>query len=175
MSGARRTTFSGTTPGKAPWTPSWRQQRGCTLANLGIPGTATPSPSSPLNHKPHRWTPDDDAGAAITIRQDRKNPAGYHLIWNDPAPHRPASPTLQDVFATTSAELQEAKAPQQPDDEMPQSILPSHRTGTPPPRAPHRPHHQNGALPTTPHHPRTLQVSRPPARSVNPQRHAPVG
>ena len=49
---------------------------------------------------------------------------GYHITWNDPAPHPPASPTLQDIFATISAELQAAKAPHQPDDEMPQAPSP---------------------------------------------------
>ena len=75
----------------------------------------------PLDHNPHRWTPEDHATTAITIQQDPENPAGYHLTWNDPAPQPSASPTLQDVFATISAELQEAKAPQQPDDGMPQA------------------------------------------------------
>ena len=60
----------------------------------------------PLDHNPHRWTPEDDATAANTIQQDPENPAGYHITWNDPAPHSPASPTLPDVFATISAELQ---------------------------------------------------------------------
>ena len=78
----------------------------------------------PLDHNPQRWTPEDDATAAITIQQDLENPAGYYITWNDPAPHPPASPTLPDVFATISAELQGAKAPQQPDDEMPQAPSP---------------------------------------------------
>ena len=78
----------------------------------------------PLDHNLHRWTPEHDATATITIQEDPENPAGYHLTWNDPAPHPPASPTLQDVFPTISAELQEAKAPHQPDDEMPQAPSP---------------------------------------------------
>ena len=78
----------------------------------------------PLDHNPHGWTPEDDATAAITIQQDPKNPAGYHITWNDPAFHSPASPTLPDVFATISAEIQVPKAPQQPDDEMPQAQSP---------------------------------------------------
>ena len=78
----------------------------------------------PLDHNPHRWTPEDDATAAITIQQDPGNQAGHHVTWNDRAQHPPASPTLHDVFATISAELQEAKAPQQPDDRMPQEPSP---------------------------------------------------
>ena len=80
----------------------------------------------PFDHDPQRWTPKDDASTTITIQQDPENPTGYHLIWSDPAPHPPASPTLHDIFATISTGPQEAKAPQQPDDEMPQA---------PPPRA----------------------------------------
>ena len=78
----------------------------------------------PLDHNPHRWTPEDDATAAITVQQSPGNPEEYHITWNDPAPHPPASPTLPDVFATISAELQEAKAPQQLDEEMPQAPSP---------------------------------------------------
>ena len=33
----------------------------------------------PLQHKPHRWTPEDDATAAKAIQQDPGNPAGYHI------------------------------------------------------------------------------------------------
>ena len=33
----------------------------------------------PLDHNPHRWTPEDDATTAITIQQDPSNPAGYPL------------------------------------------------------------------------------------------------
>ena len=69
----------------------------------------------PLDHNPHRWTPEDNATAAITVQQSPENPEEYHITWNDPAPHPPASPTLPDVFATISAELQDAKAPQQLD------------------------------------------------------------
>ena len=72
----------------------------------------------PLDHNPHQWTPEEDATAAITVQQSSENPEEYHTTWNDPAPHPPASPTLPDVFATISAELQEAKAPQQLDEEM---------------------------------------------------------
>ena len=79
----------------------------------------------PLDHKPHRWTPDDDATGTITVQQSPENPKEYHITWDDPAPHPPASPTLPDVFATISAELQEAKAPQQLDEEMPQAPSPS--------------------------------------------------
>ena len=75
--------------------------------------TITPHP---LDHNQHRWTPEDDATAAITIQQDSENPAEYHITWNHPAPQPPASPNLPDVFATISTELQEAKATQQPDD-----------------------------------------------------------
>ena len=78
----------------------------------------------PLNHNPHRWTPEDDATAAITVQQSPTNPEEYHITWNNPAPHPPASPTLPDTFATISAELQEAKAPQQLDEEMPQAPSP---------------------------------------------------
>ena len=73
----------------------------------------------PVDHNPHRWTPEDDATAAIP--QNPENPEECHITWNDQAPHPPASPTLSDVFATISAELQEAKAPQQTNDEMPQA------------------------------------------------------
>ena len=67
----------------------------------------------PLHHNPHRWTPEDDASAAITVQQSPANPEEYHITWNDPAPQPTASSTLPDVLATISAELQEAKAPQQ--------------------------------------------------------------
>ena len=78
----------------------------------------------PLDHNPHRWTPEDDATAAITVQLSPENPEEYHITWNDPATHPPASPTLPDVFETISAELQEAKAPQQLDEEMPQAPSP---------------------------------------------------
>ena len=74
---------------------------------------------SPLDHNQQRWVPEDDPTTTITIQQDPENPIGYHLTSSDPAPHPPASPTLHEIFATISAELQAAKAPQQPDDEMP--------------------------------------------------------
>ena len=79
----------------------------------------------PLNHNPHPWTPEDDATATITVQQSPENPEEYHITWDEPTPHPPASPTLPDVFATISAELQEAKAPQQLDEEMPQAPSPS--------------------------------------------------
>ena len=78
----------------------------------------------PVEHNPHRWTPEDDATAAITVQQSPKNPEEYHITWNDTAPHPPASPALPDVFATISAELQEAKAPQQLEEEMAQAPSP---------------------------------------------------
>ena len=78
----------------------------------------------PLEHNLHRWTPEDDATATIIIQQDSGKPAGYHITWNNPAPEPPASRTLPGVFPTISAELQEPKAPQQPDDEMPQAPFP---------------------------------------------------
>ena len=59
----------------------------------------------PLDHNPHRWTPEDDATATITVQQSPENPEEYHITWDDPAPHPPASPTLPDVFATISAEV----------------------------------------------------------------------
>ena len=89
---------------------SWKQRHTVTL--------------HPLDHNPKRWTPEDDATAAITIQQNPENPEEYHITWNDPAPHPPASPTLPDIFATISAELQEAKDPQQTDEEMPQAPSP---------------------------------------------------
>ena len=85
----------------------------------------------PLDHNPHRWKPEEDATDAITIQQDPCNPAGCDITWNDPAPHPPASPTLPDVFATIRAELQEPKAPQQPNDEMPQAPSPPTAQETP--------------------------------------------
>ena len=78
----------------------------------------------PLDHNPHRWTPEDDATAAITVQQGPENPEEWHSTWNYPAPHPPASHTLSDVFATISAELQEAKARQQLDIEVPQAPSP---------------------------------------------------
>ena len=48
----------------------------------------------PLDHNPHRWTPEDDATATITVQQSPENPEEYHIAWDDPAPHPPASPTL---------------------------------------------------------------------------------
>ena len=95
----------------------------------------------PLDDNPHRWATEDDATTAITIQQDPENPAGYHHTWNDPAPTPPASPTLQDVFVTISAELQEAKAPQSPGEEMPQA--------PPRPTAQKRPHQEPLAHPIT--------------------------
>ena len=77
-----------------------------------------------LDHNPHRWTPEDDATAAITVQQSPENPEEYHITWNDPAPEPLASPTLPDVFATISAELQEDRAPEQLDEEMPQAPSP---------------------------------------------------
>ena len=77
----------------------------------------------PLDHNPHRWTPEDDATAAITVQQSPENPEEYQITWNDPAPRPPASPTLPDVFATISAELQEAKAPQQLEEECNRCIV----------------------------------------------------
>ena len=85
----------------------------------------------PLDHNLHRWTPEDDATAGITIQQDPGNPEEYDITWNDPAAQPPASSTLQDVSATISAELQELKAPQQPDDEMPQAPSPPTAQETP--------------------------------------------
>ena len=79
----------------------------------------------PLDHNPHRWTPEDDATATITVQQSPENPEEYHITWDDPAPHPPTSPTLPDVFAAISAELQEAKAPHQLDEDMPQAPSPS--------------------------------------------------
>ena len=88
--------------------------------------SSIPQLETPPHHQtsPHRWTPEDDATAAITIQQNPENPEEYHITWNNPAPHPPASPTLPDVFATISAELQEAKAPQQTDNEIPQAPSP---------------------------------------------------
>ena len=117
----------------------------------------------PLDHNLHRWTPEDDATAAITIQQDLGNPEEYHITWNDLAPHPRASPTLQDVFATISAELQEPKAPQQPDDEMPQ--------------APSRPTAQESLCkeplthPITTMDPPTTQKNRNPQRPESSSRH----
>ena len=59
-----------------------------------------------------------------SVQQSLENPEEYRITWKDPAPHPPASPTLPDVFATINAELQEAKAPQQLDEEMPQAPSP---------------------------------------------------
>ena len=46
----------------------------------------------PLDHNPHRWTPEDDATAAITIQQNPENREESHITWNDPAPHPPCLP-----------------------------------------------------------------------------------
>ena len=86
----------------------------------------------PLDHNPHQWTPEDDATAAITVQQSPENPEEYHITWNDPAPQPPASPTLRDVFASISTEPQEAKAPQQLDEEMPQAPTPPTTQESPP-------------------------------------------
>ena len=102
-----------------------------------------------LDHNPQRWTPEDYASTIITIQRDPENPTGYHLTWSNPARHPPASRTLQDMFATISAGLQEAIAEQQPDEEMPEA---------PPPTATHeRPRNEPLAHPITrkellPHH-----------------------
>ena len=46
----------------------------------------------PLDHNPHRWTPEDDNTAAITGQQSPENPEEYHITWNDPAPKPPPPP-----------------------------------------------------------------------------------
>ena len=61
-----------------------------------------------------------------------------HSINCASATHSPASPTLRDVFATISAELQEAKAPQRRDEEMPKA--PSPQTTQESPRTEHLTH-----------------------------------
>ena len=43
----------------------------------------------PLDHNPHRWTPEADATATITIQQNPENPEEYHITRNDPAPIPP--------------------------------------------------------------------------------------
>ena len=96
---------------------SWKQQHTVTL--------------HPLDNNPKRRTPEDSSTTAVTIQQDPEKATGYHLSWSDRAPDPPASSTLQDIFTTISAALQEAKAPQKPDDEMPQA--------PPPPTAQERP------------------------------------
>ena len=92
----------------------------------------------PLDHNPQRWTPADGATTAVTIQQAPAKQSGYHLTWNDPAPQAPASPTLQDIFATISAGLQEA---QQQDHKMPPA--------PPPPAAQERPHQEPSVHPIT--------------------------
>ena len=129
----------------------------------------------PLNHNPHRWTPEDDATAVITVQQSPENPEEYHITWNDPAPHPPASPTLPDVFATISAELQEAKAPQQLDGEMPQAPSPPTKQDQPRTEPLTHPITTMELPPTTSHHPRPSRVSRPAAGMGGPQRHTPMG
>ena len=84
----------------------------------------------PLDTNPQRWTAEDNT-TTTTIQQDPENPTGY----------QPTSPTLHDIFATISAELQAAKAPQQPDDRMPQAPLP--------PTTWERPHQELLAQPIT--------------------------
>ena len=78
----------------------------------------------PLDHNPQRWTLEDNATTTVTIQQDLKSPTTYHLTSSDPAPYPPTSPGLHNIFAPISAELQAAKAPQQPHDEMPQAPTP---------------------------------------------------
>ena len=63
----------------------------------------------PPDHNPHRWTPEDDATAAITVQQSTENPEEYHITWNDPASHPPASPTLADVFAPSAQNCRRRK------------------------------------------------------------------
>ena len=41
----------------------------------------------PLDHNPHRWTPE-----ATTIQQSPENPEEFHITWYDPAPHPPRLP-----------------------------------------------------------------------------------
>ena len=129
----------------------------------------------PLDHDPHRWTPGDDASAAITIQQDPGNPSGYHITWNDLAPHPPASPTLQDFFATISAELQQAEAPQQPDDVMPQAPSPPTAKESPRKEPLTHPITTMELPPTATHHLGPQRASGLTARMGGPQRHAPVG
>ena len=111
----------------------------------------------PLDHNPQRWTPENGATTAVTIQQDPENPTRYHLTWSDPASHPAASPTLQDIFATISAGLPEAKAPQQPDDEMPQA--------PPPPTAQERPPQEPVAHPIS-----TMEFSPQHRNNPGPQR-----
>ena len=79
------------------------------------------------------WTQLDVGEELVMLHelQGGPNPEEYHITWNGPAPHPPASPILPDVFATVSAELQEAEAPQQLDDEMPQAPSPPTRQEKP--------------------------------------------
>ena len=109
----------------------------------------------PLDHNPQRRAPEDDPATTISIQQDPENPAGYHLTPSDPTPHPPTSPTLHDTFATITAGLEEAKAPQQPEDEMPQA--------PPPPTPQERPHQEPLTHPIT-------RTELPPQHRTNPER-----
>ena len=126
----------------------------------------------PLDHNPHRWTPEDDAIAAITIQQNSENPVEYHITWNDPAPHLPAPPHPprrlryhQEAGSESLTTNGRRHAP---------GTISTNHTGKPPHRAPHPPHHHNGAPPTAPHHPGPQRVSEPATGLGSPQRHTPM-
>ena len=83
---------------------------------------ATPSPCTPSTtihtdgHLKKTPPPPSQYSKAPRTRRNTTSPGTIR--------HPPASPALPDVFATISAELQEAKAPQQPEEEMPQAPSP---------------------------------------------------
>ena len=86
---------------------------------------ATPSPSTPSTtiHTDGylKTTPPSPSPYSKTPRAQRSTIQPGTL--RHPTP--PASPILPDIFAAISAELQEARARQQTDDQMPQALSPT--------------------------------------------------
>ena len=83
-----------------------RPPRPPSVPQLETPPHHHPPPPPPQSHQ---WTPEDDATAAITVQQSPENPEEYHITWNDPAPHPPASLTLPDVFGPSAQNCRRRK------------------------------------------------------------------
>ena len=129
----------------------------------------------PLDHNPHRWTPEEDATATITVQQSPENPEEYHITWDDPAPHPPCLPHPPRCLRRHQCRAPGGQSPPATGRRHAPGTITINHTRPTPHRAPHPPHHHNGAPPTTPHHPRPKRVSRPAAGMGGPQRHTPMG
>ena len=99
----------------------------------------------------------------------------YPLSWSDASPHPSSSPTLHDIFGTTSTGLQAAKASQQLEDAMLQALPPTTRRRAPTRGTPHAPYDQDGNDPTSPHHPGGQWAPGYTTRIGGPKRPTPMG